>query len=213
MSQPPMSLDLAALLCSRICHDVISPVGAINNGLEVLDEDDSGDMRDVAMDLIRKSARQASARLQFARLAFGFAGSAGAAVDLNDAERLARGYVEGDKTSLDWRIPAALVAKDRVKLLLVLIVLALQAVPRGGSLRVWAAGAAENGDLVVAATGSHARIPPGYEALIAGTQIEPLDAHTVVPYYAGLLARSIGISIRIAKDGDTVTFVAGERAA
>ncbi|SHO66286.1 histidine phosphotransferase ChpT [Pseudoxanthobacter soli DSM 19599] len=208
-----MSLDLAALLCSRICHDVISPVGAITNGLEVLDEDDSGDMREVAMDLIRKSARQASARLQFARLAFGFAGSAGASIDLADAERLAKGYVDSDKTSLDWRMPAALVAKDRVKLLLTLIVLALQAIPRGGSIRVWSPGSAEIDDLTVVATGSHARIPAGIEDLIAGTQTEPLDAHSVVPYYVGLLARSVGLAIRISRDGDVVTFVASSRAA
>jgi hypothetical protein len=72
------SLDLAALLCSRVCHDVISPVGAIVNGLEVLEDENYSSMRDFALDLIRKSAKQASARLQFARLAFGAAGSAGA---------------------------------------------------------------------------------------------------------------------------------------
>ena len=79
------ALDLAALLCSRVCHDIISPVGAIINGLEVLDEDNGEDMRDFAFNLIRKSAAQASAKLQFARLAFGAAGSAGAEIDLADA--------------------------------------------------------------------------------------------------------------------------------
>ena len=83
-------LDLAALLCSRVCHDVISPVGAIVNALEVLEEDDPS-MKDFALDLIKKSARNASARLQFARLAFGAAGSAGAMIDLGDA-----GAVAGD---------------------------------------------------------------------------------------------------------------------
>ena len=80
------ALDLAALIASRVCHDIISPVGAINNGLEVLAEDNNEEMREFAMDLIRKSARQASAKLQFARLAFGAAGSAGASIDLGDAE-------------------------------------------------------------------------------------------------------------------------------
>ena len=70
-------LDLAALLCSRVCHDVISPVGAIVNGLEVLEDENDPAMRDFTLDLIRKSARQASARLQFARLAFGAAGRNG----------------------------------------------------------------------------------------------------------------------------------------
>ena len=84
-------LDLAALLCSRVCHDVISPVGAIVNGLEVLDDEKDGSMREFANDLIRKSAKQASARLQFARIAFGAAGSAGSSIDLGDAEQVARG--------------------------------------------------------------------------------------------------------------------------
>jgi histidine phosphotransferase ChpT len=126
------ALDLAALLCSRVCHDVISPVGAIVNGLEVLEEDNDPSMRDFALDLIRKSARQASARLQFARIAFGAAGSAGASIDLGDAEAVARGMYQDDKITLSWTAPRALVPKNRVKLLLNLVVLATSAIPRGG---------------------------------------------------------------------------------
>src|ERR671929_929705 len=96
------ALDLAALLCSRVCHDVISPVGAINNGLEVLEDEADEQTRVFALDLIRKSARQASAKLQFARLAFGAAGSAGAQIDLRDAETVARGFLDGDKVVLEW---------------------------------------------------------------------------------------------------------------
>ena len=95
-------LDLAALLCSRVCHDVISPVGAIVNGLEVLEEDKDEDMREFALDLIRKSAHTASARLQFCRLAFGAAGSAGAAIDTGDAEKVARGLIADDRTESIW---------------------------------------------------------------------------------------------------------------
>ncbi len=90
------ALDLAALLCSRVCHDLISPAGAIVNGLEVLDEGGDAETRTFAMDLIRKSARTASARLQFCRIAFGAAGSAGAQVDTGDAENVARGFIEDD---------------------------------------------------------------------------------------------------------------------
>src|SRR5262245_45537631 len=84
------SLDLAALLCSRVCHDLISPVGAVVNGIEVLEDDNDESTKTFALDLIKKSARQASARLQFCRLAFGAAGSAGAQIDLGDAESVAR---------------------------------------------------------------------------------------------------------------------------
>src|ERR1700716_4677173 len=85
----PDALELAALLCSRVCHDLISPVGAIVNGLEVLDDNPKPEDRDFALDLIRKSAKTASARLQFCRLAFGAAGSAGGQSALRDAHTLA----------------------------------------------------------------------------------------------------------------------------
>ena len=130
------ALDLAALLCSRVCHDIISPVGAIINGLEVLDEDNSEDMKEFAFDLIRRSAKQGSAKLQFARLAFGAAGSAGAEIDLGDAEKVATGYMEGEKADFTWSAPRVLMAKNLVKLLLNLVLLANAAVPRGGTVNV-----------------------------------------------------------------------------
>src|SRR5687768_6116239 len=80
-------LELAALVASRVCHDIISPVGAIVNGLEVLEEEKDESMREFAMDLVQKSARQASAKLQFSRLAFGASGGAGAEIDMADAGR------------------------------------------------------------------------------------------------------------------------------
>ena len=130
------ALDLAALLCSRVCHDIISPVGAIINGLEVLDEDNSEDMRDFAFGLIRRSAGQASAKLQFARLAFGAAGSAGAEIDIGDAEKVATGYMQGEKADFAWEAPRVLMPKNLVKLLLNLILLANAAIPRGGTVKV-----------------------------------------------------------------------------
>src|SRR3954454_3497288 len=83
------ALDLAALLCSRVCHDLISPAGAIVNGLGVLEEDGDEETKKLALDLIKKSAKTASARLKFCRIAFGAAGSAGAQVDTGDAETMA----------------------------------------------------------------------------------------------------------------------------
>ena len=81
------ALDLAALLCSRVCHDLISPVGAIINGLEVMEEDRDEETKTFALDLIKRSAAQASAKLQFCRFAFGAAGSAGAQIELGDADQ------------------------------------------------------------------------------------------------------------------------------
>ena len=114
--------ELAALLCSRVCHDIISPVGAINNGLELLDE---GGADEDAMKLIRASARNASARLQFARIAFGAAGSAGMQIDTGDAEAVATAYVRNEKPELEWSGPRALLPKNKVKLLLNLLLVAI----------------------------------------------------------------------------------------
>src|SRR5262245_9519050 len=145
---PPMSalialegLDLAALLCSRVCHDLISPVGAIMNGLEVMEEDkDDAETKTFAMDLIKKSARTAAAKLQFCRLAFGAAGSAGAQIDSGDAEKVTRGLIEDEKTKIAWNLPRVLLAKNRVKLLLNMLLIAGQAIPRGGRITVDAVG-------------------------------------------------------------------------
>jgi histidine phosphotransferase ChpT len=202
-------LDLAALLCSRVCHDIISPVGAITNGLEVLDEDEGAEMKEFAFDLIRKSASQASAKLQFARLAFGAAGSAGAEIDLADAEKVAMGYMQGEKAALSWAAPRALMAKNKVKLLLNLLLLATGAVPRGGSIKVMVAGAVDAPAFTLVCSGPHARIPPAFEKLVPGNiDGVPVDAHAVQPYYAGLLARACGMSVSARMDGEDVVIAA-----
>jgi len=205
-------LDLAALLCSRVCHDVISPVGAIVNALEVLEEDDPS-MRDFALELIKKSARNASARLQFARLAFGAAGSAGAMIDLGDAGNVANGFLNDEKLSLDWEAPRALLPKNQVKLLLNLLIIATQAVPRGGKLVSRARVEGEQGSFEITATGSHARIPAHVEELLAGNAPGgTIDAHAVQPVYTGMVARAAGMDIAISIEGESVTIKAAKTA-
>ena len=137
-------MDLAALLCSRVCHDVISPVGAIVNGLEVLEDEKDPEMRAVATELIKKSAASASARLQFCRLAFGAAGSLGATIDTGDAETVMRGVIPGDRTTLAWNPPRQFAAKNKVKLLLNLCLIAQSAIPRGGVISVDLSGQDES---------------------------------------------------------------------
>lgn len=201
------ALDLSALLCSRVCHDVISPVGAIVNGLEVLEDEDDASMREFALDLIAKSAKSASARLQFARIAFGAAGSAGSAIDLADAEAVSRGMFGDEKTTLAWSAPRALFPKNRVKLLLNLVVVATGTIPRGGAIDVTVTGDGEReAHYVIVTKGSHARIPVHVEALIAGApESGTVDAHAIQPFYTGLVARAAGMDVRFAIDGDTVT--------
>jgi histidine phosphotransferase ChpT len=193
------SLDLAALLCSRVCHDVISPVGAIVNGLEVLAEEKDAGMRDFALDLIGKSARTASARLQFARIAFGAAGSAGSAIDTGDAEQVAKGFLNDDKIRLSWTGPRLLMPKNRVKLLLNLLVVGASCIPRGGSLDCVIEGDADHPTFTITATGKNARIPHGVENSLAGTpEGGTVDAHGIQPFYAGMVARASDMGVSMA---------------
>ena len=189
-------LDLAALLCSRVCHDLISPVGAIVNGLEVMEEGKDEETTKFAMDLIKKSARTASAKLQFCRIAFGAAGSAGAQIDTGDAEKVTRGLMEDEKTKIAWNLPRVLLAKNRVKLLLNMMLIAGQAIPRGGQLTVDPVGEGETMGFKVTATGTNAKVPQAIPPLLAGGSAEhPVDAHAIQPFYTGLLAKNCGLSV------------------
>jgi histidine phosphotransferase ChpT len=203
------AMDLAALLCSRLCHDLISPVGAVVNGLEVLEDDNDEETKKFALDLIKKSAGQASARLQFCRLAFGAAGSAGALIDLGDAEQVTRGFLEDDKTKLSWQLPRVLLPKNRVKLLLNLAVLAAQTIPRGGTLAIAPIGEGEALGFQVTASGLNARIPQAIPPLLAGTPAEHgVDAHAIQPFFTGLLARSCGMAVAIVAEADKIVVTA-----
>ncbi|PKQ05046.1 MAG: histidine phosphotransferase [Alphaproteobacteria bacterium HGW-Alphaproteobacteria-11] len=197
------ALELAALMCSRVCHDVISPVGAITNGLEVLAEDDDPEMKAHAMDLITKSAAQASAKLQFARLCFGAAGSAGAELDLQDAKSVAEGLMMGEKASLVWNAPAATTGKDYVKLLLNMILIGMAAIPRGGEVAVSIEGDLAKPTIRVRSTGQAARVPEETAKFLGGRAADRfLDARAAQPYFTGLVARSLDLSIEARMDGE-----------
>lgn len=198
-------LDLAALLCSRVCHDLISPTGAIVNGLEALEEDGDAETKTFALDLIKKSAKAASARLQFCRVAFGAAGSADARIDTRDAETMTRGFIEDDKTRLTWNVPRLLLPKNRVKLLLNMLVIATQTIPRGGTLTVDPVGEGETMGFRIAASGLNARIPAHIPMLLEGSSENGIvDAHAIQPFYTGLLARACGVGVGLTADGDAI---------
>ena len=195
-------LDLAALLCSRVCHDVISPVGAIANGLEVLEDEDDEEMKRTAMDLVRRSARQASAKLQFCRIAFGAAGSAGASIDLGEAGDTAKAFVGEEKVKLDWQAPRITLPKGEVKLLLNLMLLGMAAVPRGGVVSV----ALEDDAPVVRAIGDAARVPEKVAQVLSGQfDAQELDARLVQPYYTRRLAEQAGFEVRLEAEGNKIT--------
>lgn len=198
--------DLAALLCSRVCHDIISPVGAINNGLELLDE---GGADEDAMNLIRTSARNASARLQFARIAFGAAGSAGMLIDTGDAEAVTAAFVKNEKPDLVWQGRRALLPKNKVKLLLNLVLISIGTIPRGGKIAVTLDDVDTEPKFTLASAGPMVRVPPKFLELHSGHRPdEAIDAHSVQAYYTLLLAREAAMTISIRTTPEEIVLTA-----
>jgi histidine phosphotransferase ChpT len=202
------SLDLAALLCSKVCHDVINPVGAITIGLEMMEDQPDEETRQSALELIKKSAKAASAKLEYHRLAFGAAGSAGASIDTGAAESVARGLFADEKTILLWSGERVLMAKNKVKLLLNLCLIAAAAIPRGGEISVKIAGSDDNTSFRIAASGPYCRLAAPVAALIAGAPESPVDAHGIQAFYAGLVARTVQMKVSARTDLDGVVIEA-----
>jgi len=129
--------DLSALMCSRICHDLISPVGALGTALEVLGDESNTDMHADALELVKMSAGQASSKLQYLRMAFGAAGSTKSLVGIEELKSLVSDMYGGGKIEISWDGDLTDLEKSRARLLLNLVMLAVQAIPRlkGRSLR------------------------------------------------------------------------------
>jgi histidine phosphotransferase ChpT len=208
---PPSDLELAALISSKICHDVINPVGAINNGLEILDEDRDGDSQKYALEMIRNVTAQASALLQFARFAFGAAGSAGAAIDLAMAQQVATGFVGSpemkSKHKLVWRGPGGYMGKDKVKLLLNMIAIAMTALPRGGEIEAAIEGTMEQPVFTLRCKGQSARPPQYLAEFVAGNE-PPLDSMSIQSYYTWRLAQGCKMALTVVKAEPDVLMIA-----
>ncbi|MBB5073246.1 histidine phosphotransferase ChpT [Bartonella callosciuri] len=196
-------MDLAALLCSRICHDLISPVGAIQNAMELYDE---GGAEEDALQLLRWSIASASARLQFARLAFGFSGAGGEEIDTRFAEQVAQQYMKEEKATLKWQVPSLLLPKNEVKLLLNLLLIANATASRGGEIVVMILQNENKRFFRFEICGKVLRIPSHFIALYNGNvQEELIDAHVIQFYYTVLLAEMTDMKINIAETDSCLT--------
>jgi histidine phosphotransferase ChpT len=178
-------LRVVELLAARLCHDLISPVSAIANGAELLGEDDPDFVRE-AVALVDSSARNANARLQFFRFAYGFSGSglAGPAPHLLAAE-----YFAGSAVTCDYREPARALPLREQKLACAMLLVAGEALPRGGRLAV---GAASDGPEIDAIGDPVTLSAEARFALARATDPAELTTRTVTPYFAGLLAAEQG---------------------
>lgn len=202
-------IDFAALLVSRVCHDLVSPVGAVVNGLEVLEDETDAAMRADALRLVATSAQQAAARLQFARIAFGAAGSAGAELDLTEVARIMSGLLQGGKVELVWTAPAVNWPKDWAKLLMNVILLAADCLPRGGRVAVETASGSSAPSFRVLAAGTTARLHTEAERALLGEPVGSLDGRSIQPYLTYQLSKGLNAGLTVAAGEGEVRFAAG----
>lgn len=194
------AVNLSALMSSRLCHDLVNPIGALSSGLEVLgDPSMDQSMKEAALDLIKSSAEKSVALLKFARLAYGASGGIGAELPFEEARNVLQALLAWTKASLDWRIAPGYAPKDEVKAILVLGAAAADCVPRGGAIVI----AGDRGSYEITVTGQRVIVQDDMVRSLAGdlTELKP----KFTPHYlSGLAARAAG--------GD-ITLVQGEGAA
>lgn len=197
-----LTFEVMDLLCARLCHDLISPVGAINNGVELI-EDLGEDMVGEAMGLIAQSGRLAAGRLRCYRLCYGSAG-AQSTVGLDEARDIAAGYLEGGKAMLDWHVGADWGPEGppagTVKVLLNVLLLADEALSQGGRISVRYEDADGSRGFAIVAEGVNAGLRENQGAALEGTLAsDELNARLVQAYIAGLFARRFGMSVNHAQ--------------
>ena len=199
---------LSSLMCARICHDLLSPVSALGNAIEVLNDDDNTDMHEYAIDLIKSSAAQTSGKLQFLRLAFGIGGSTGEQVGVELLKTLVDGQYEGDKHSFNWSVQATEIEKIHGRILLNLIMVAVGSIPRGGEVSVKIEEKSGATILTLNATGKTARISDMVKTTLAGQMPEDgFDGRSIQPFFTTMLVREVQGKIESLLSEETATYI------
>ncbi len=206
MTNPTDSIEFASLLCSRLCHDLLSPVGALNNGLELMADETDPDMRQRCLDLLGDSARTSANKLKFFRLAFGSAGGFGEGVPPHEARVAIEGmYAATGRVKIGWLVEEQMLGKLAVKVLLNLALIAGDALVRGGQLDIGAEDRGEMTEIVVRAEGVKLVLDPDLRAALAGTlPIEGLGSRTAAAWMVRQLVNSVGGDIALSPPGEPV---------
>jgi histidine phosphotransferase ChpT len=203
------AVDLASLLCSRLCHDLMSPVGALNNGIELLVDEQDPEMREKCLELLADSARASANKLKFFRLAFGAGGGFGDLVDTQEAEAALGGVFGAERRiELGWMVDGGKLPKGAVKLLLNLALLAGDALVRGGRLDVGAEIGADRLELVIRAEGPRILLDPALrETLAKGATAGSIEPRAAGAWLAHALAAEAGGTIQLSDPGSEALLI------
>ncbi|MBZ6378336.1 histidine phosphotransferase [Pacificimonas flava] len=200
--------DFASLLCSRLCHDLVSPVGSLYNGVELLADETDPEMRRRCMELLADSARQTANKLKFFRLAFGAAGGFGSSIDPREAHSALEGlFAEEKRISLDWQIGDHPLPKGATKMLLNLAMIAGDALLRGGTLTVASEASGDLFEIAVRAEGPRILLDEEVRrTLEAGTSLTTLTPRAASAFLVALLADESGTKVHISEEENVLVF-------
>ena len=200
------SVDLASLLCSRLCHDLLSPVGALSNGLELLADEKDPEMRARCFELLEQSAKISTDKLKFFRLAFGAAGGFGEAVPTEEPRALISALLgDNGRIALNWAVGSPSLPKPAVKVLLNLAAIGIDALPRGGTLDIGAELRGGACEIAVRAGGPKIAFDPTIgKALDGSLPASDLSSRTAPAHMIQLLARESGGGVQYALGEDAL---------
>ena len=200
------STDLAALLCSRLCHDMLSPVGALSNGLELLAAETDPEMRQRCLELLEQSAKISTDQLKFFRLAFGAAGGFGEAVPVEEAKAVVDALVaDNKKVTANWAINEENLPKPAVKVMLNFAQIALDALIRGGTLDIGAEMRDGSAEIVVRAQGDRIAFDDNIGRALQG-DMKPaeLSSRTAAAHMIAMLAEEANGGLQFKRDDDAL---------
>ncbi len=200
------ALELASLLCSRLCHDLLSPVGALSNGLELLAEEKDPAMRERCFELLEQSARTSADKLKYYRLAFGAAGGFGEMIPVAEPQALIEALVAGkDRVTLTWSLASDTLPKIAVKTLLNLALIAIEALVRGGTIAIAAEMRGTSAEIVVRAAGPRIAFDPVIGQALEGRQaVGDLSSRTAPAAMLAVMAASVGGALQYALSEDAL---------
>ena len=204
------AVDLASLLCSRLCHDLMSPVGALNNGIELMADEQDPEMRDRCVELLADSAKATANKLKFFRLAFGAGGGFGDLIDANEARVALEGIFGAERRiELGWMVADDKLSKGAMKLLLNLALIVGDALVRGGRLDIGAETTGDGLEIAIRGEGPRVMLDAGLrEMLVNGApsdgQIEPRAAGA---WLAKALAQEAGGSIQLSEPAPEILII------
>ncbi len=206
MTEETDPLLLASQLCSRLCHDMLSPVGALSNGLELLADEQDPQMRQRCFELLEQSARTSAAKLKYFRLAYGAGGGFGEQVSVEEPKAVIETLAaDAKRITLGWQIEAPTLSKTAAKVMLNLAHIGLDALVRGGTLDIGVEEREDATEIVIRAAGTKIAFDPQIgEALSGKLDPEELTGRTAPAHLLSLIAQRAGGMIQTHADAGTL---------